>query len=128
MTLDTSDQVFIWSAEHNAYWRPNGNGYTRRIGGAGLYDRVEAEEILRGVGPEKRLVIEELPPWARALEAEVYNRAIEDAAKVMEIQIERSNADFETDEGQIYQSGYEQGCDHAAAAIRALAKTDDANG
>ena len=119
---DSSDKVFIWSDEHNAYWRPNGAGYTVRIGGAGLYDRAEAENILRGVNPEKRLVIEEIPEWARASEAEVYNRAIEDAAKACEDQ----RQDFLSPEyttGQPLGSFSERfACGECAASIRALAK------
>jgi hypothetical protein len=39
--------VRIWSFEHDAWWRPNSMGYTHRKEEAGLYDRDEAEKIVR---------------------------------------------------------------------------------
>jgi selenophosphate synthetase-related protein len=36
----------IWSFEHNAWWRPNWNGYTVSIFEAGLYDFEEATKIV----------------------------------------------------------------------------------
>lgn len=119
---DSSDKVFIWSDEHNAYWRHNGAGYTVRIGGAGLYDRAEAEKILRGVGPEKRLVIEEIPVWARALEAEVYNRAIEEAAALAEDRHETWQMSHPDDAGHGEVCDDISACRDIAGAIRALAK------
>jgi hypothetical protein len=65
----TSDEpVMIWSHEHNAYWRPNGCGYTVRVGGIGIYDRSEAERIVASINadPAKRCEIEEVPAALRA--------------------------------------------------------------
>lgn len=49
------DLVFIWSNEHQAYWRPKSAGYTIDGLGAGVYSRSEGEAIQCGVGPEKQL-------------------------------------------------------------------------
>lgn len=35
----------IWSFEHNAWWKPNWNGYTERIEEAGIYGEEEAKAI-----------------------------------------------------------------------------------
>lgn len=35
----------IWSTEHNAYWRPENTGYTRRQIEAGRYTKEEARKI-----------------------------------------------------------------------------------
>lgn len=37
----------IWSAEHNAWWRPDHNGYTSSLKDAGRYERDEAARIVR---------------------------------------------------------------------------------
>lgn len=37
-----AERYLIWSNEHRAWWAPDGRGYTRRIDGAGRYDRAEA--------------------------------------------------------------------------------------
>ena len=58
---DASELVAIWSGEHGAYWRPKRGGYTTSVLGAGLYDRAEAEAIVRGSGPEKAVKV---VPWA----------------------------------------------------------------
>jgi hypothetical protein len=42
-----ADLVKVWSFEHDAWWRPNSAGYTMREDEAGLYERAEAEEIVR---------------------------------------------------------------------------------
>ena len=36
----------IWSIEHDAWWRPGWQGYTRRLDEAGRYTREAADEIL----------------------------------------------------------------------------------
>lgn len=36
----------IWSAEHNAWWRPGHNGYTTSIEEAGVYEKHAAEKII----------------------------------------------------------------------------------
>ena len=36
----------IWSIEHNAWWAPMRQGYTRDVLSAGQYDRYEANEIV----------------------------------------------------------------------------------
>lgn len=40
-------KYLIWSNEHNAWWRPNGNGYTKSIEEAGRYTFERAAEICR---------------------------------------------------------------------------------
>lgn len=55
-----SDKVecLIWSGEHNAYWRPDGAGYTTRIRDAGRYSLEDAKKRTNHCGPEKRIEIE----------------------------------------------------------------------
>ena len=54
--------VFIWSHEHNAYWRAEGKGYTVRMtgGGPGVFDFNNAFERTRHCGPEKGVEFEEI--------------------------------------------------------------------
>jgi len=42
-----NDRVKIWSFEHDAWWRPDSRGYTTQEADAGLYERKEAEEIVK---------------------------------------------------------------------------------
>jgi hypothetical protein len=42
-----NDVYFIWSAEHQAWWRANQRGYAKGIKGAGEYTRDEAIAICR---------------------------------------------------------------------------------
>ncbi len=51
-------KVFIWSDEHNAYWRPNGCGHTVRISAAGTYDFEDAFRRTSHCGPEKQIEYE----------------------------------------------------------------------
>jgi hypothetical protein len=37
----------IWSIEHNAWWKPNQNGYTQEKTGAGRYTFEQACKIVR---------------------------------------------------------------------------------
>lgn len=37
---------YIWSNEHNAWWRPGRMGYTTNKQNAGIYNSEEAEKIL----------------------------------------------------------------------------------
>lgn len=39
------DIYFIWSIEHNAWWKPNSNGYTDSFSKAGQYTKDEAYKI-----------------------------------------------------------------------------------
>jgi hypothetical protein len=39
---------FVWSMEHNAWWRPNHCGYTADLYQAGLYTKDEADAIVNG--------------------------------------------------------------------------------
>lgn len=48
-------RVRIWSDEHRAWWRPNGNGYTTAEAGAGVYDFPDAYDRTKHCGPEKRI-------------------------------------------------------------------------
>lgn len=47
--------VFIYSSEHHAYWRSNGNGYVCDIEGAGHYLFEDAWDRTKHCGPEKRI-------------------------------------------------------------------------
>jgi len=55
-----SDKVeyLIWSGEHNAYWRPDGAGYSTRIRDAGRYTLEDAKKRTNHCGPEKKIEIE----------------------------------------------------------------------
>ena len=44
--MNDDDEFFIWSIEHNAWWRPNWCGYTDTLRDAGRYSRTVAEEIV----------------------------------------------------------------------------------
>lgn len=37
---------YIWSVEHNAWWRSDHCGYTKELDNAGLYDIDEARKIV----------------------------------------------------------------------------------
>jgi hypothetical protein len=39
---------FVWSMEHDAWWRPNHCGYTNSLFDAGLYTKAQADEIVAG--------------------------------------------------------------------------------
>jgi hypothetical protein len=39
-------RYLIWSFEHEAWWKENGNGYTLNRSDAGEYDADEAEKIV----------------------------------------------------------------------------------
>ena len=57
--------VKIWSFEHDAWWRPNSRGYTTVEADAGLYERNEAEEIVRRANYGGRLheeIVETVQP------------------------------------------------------------------
>lgn len=43
----TSDDYLIWSHEHAAWWKPDGNGYTTNISRAGVYTRDDALTTVR---------------------------------------------------------------------------------
>lgn len=45
-----SDWYLVWSNEHHCWWRPDSQGYTNKVAGAGRYSREEAIEISRGRG------------------------------------------------------------------------------
>lgn len=42
---------YIWSLEHEAWWRPERNGYTTDVNEAGLYTREQAADITLDVIP-----------------------------------------------------------------------------
>lgn len=50
-----SDWVRIFSGEHGAYWRPDGDGYTEHIGEAWVLPREEAIKHTQHCGPEKMI-------------------------------------------------------------------------
>lgn len=49
-------RVAIWSREHAAWWRSNGNGYTDDLGQAGKFTFADAYERTKHCGPEKQIV------------------------------------------------------------------------
>lgn len=38
---------YIWSVEHNAWWRPHERGYTQSVAEAGVYHEARAKEIVK---------------------------------------------------------------------------------
>ena len=48
-------EVYIFSCEHNAYWRPNRSGYSTDKRGAGIYPFAEAWAATSHCGPEKQI-------------------------------------------------------------------------
>lgn len=57
--LELRDPVLIWSGEHQAWWRDGGEGYTDNYTLAGRFTRAEALEETAGLGPEKKIQIQE---------------------------------------------------------------------
>jgi hypothetical protein len=47
--------VYIWSAEHRAYWRRNAAGYALTQETAGIWPLHEAYRMTAHCGPEKRI-------------------------------------------------------------------------
>jgi hypothetical protein len=47
--------VFIWSQEHHAWWRPDGCGYTNDIAQAWNVDFPTAYDHTKHCGPEKKI-------------------------------------------------------------------------
>lgn len=48
--------VRIWSAEHRAFWLPNGTGYTEFGAKAGTWAFPDAYEEVKHCGTEKKIV------------------------------------------------------------------------
>lgn len=55
-------QVRIWSGEHHAWWRPEGEGYTDHKEAAGIWLFEDAYRRTDHCGPEKRIVYVEVQP------------------------------------------------------------------
>ncbi len=53
--LITDDFVFIYSNEHNLFWRNKGCGYTNNIEQAGMYSFKDAFDITKHCGVEKQI-------------------------------------------------------------------------
>lgn len=56
----TQDWYFIWSHEHEAWWKPGGNGYTRHWQQAGLFTLEGAKEICLQANRYSDRVMEEM--------------------------------------------------------------------
>ena len=50
-------QFYIYSGEHNAYWRAECSGYTTSIDHIGRYTLNEAKQVTDHCGPEKQIKI-----------------------------------------------------------------------
>lgn len=60
-TIDATAPARIYSDEHNAYWRPNANGYTQDVAKAWELPFISAFGKVLHCGPEKRIMIELVP-------------------------------------------------------------------
>lgn len=90
------DPVFIWSGEHNAYWRTGGNGYTVRASKAGIWTREEAVRQTIHCGPEKRIELEPVAvPTHPAPPADLVER-IEQLDLLQETNLPNGEWDMET--------------------------------
>jgi len=76
--------VWIWTGEHNAWWRPEGSGYTTDIRQAGVYQAQDAFDRVKHCGPEKKIKLVAVPSHTAAdyyqkIEAEntKYRKALE---------------------------------------------------
>lgn len=52
---------YIYSGEHNAYWRPGYRGYTTKLSEAGRYSLNDAKSATDHCGPEKKIKIGAFP-------------------------------------------------------------------
>jgi hypothetical protein len=50
----TDFPYLIWSNEHRAWWRPDRQGYTKRVADAGRYSEAEALEICANAIPGRQ--------------------------------------------------------------------------
>ncbi len=41
-------EYYVWSIEHNSWWRANSNGYSNLLSEAGLYTKRQATIIIGG--------------------------------------------------------------------------------
>jgi hypothetical protein len=57
-------QVRIWSAEHRAWWRDEGHGYTIKMAEAWIVDFPTAYDHTEHCGPEKQIVYHAARPFA----------------------------------------------------------------
>ena len=52
---------YIYSGEHNAYWRPDASGYTTNLEEAGRYSLTEAHRKTNHCCPKKQIKIGVFP-------------------------------------------------------------------
>ena len=60
--VTAADMYWIWSGEWLAWWRTNSQGYTCVQAEAGTYTQAEAQGILAGVSPGKKLKMVPVTP------------------------------------------------------------------
>lgn len=60
-----SNLWLIWSIEHDAWWRPNSNGYTLKLEDAGKYTFEQAFDICHGANEHETKTPNEAmcPAW-----------------------------------------------------------------
>ena len=63
-----SENWLIWSYEHDAWWKPNSMGYTRKYLEAGRYSEKEAERICKQADIGRRLLSSVMPPEIMVIE------------------------------------------------------------
>jgi hypothetical protein len=81
--IPSSGWVRIWSAEHCAFWRPKGCGYTTQLAEAGRWWIGDAFAKTRHCGPEKRIWFAFITPGDTGEEARRLDDWYEDLGDVL---------------------------------------------
>ena len=53
-------KYYIWSNEHQLWWKPGSQGYTDKIGEAGVYSEKESAKLIKGTYLRKDGLPEEI--------------------------------------------------------------------
>ena len=53
--LDFPTKYLIWSVEHEGWWKQNCHGYSPTLADAGLFEKEEAEKIVKEANSRGRL-------------------------------------------------------------------------
>jgi len=67
MNNKDKDYFLIWSFEHDAWWAPDWDGYTKDVNKAGKYLYASCIKILNGGNMEKNKINEAIVPLTKYL-------------------------------------------------------------